>query len=240
MALRRGLLRLASISAPTLSSRAVYLAPRSITSQVRDFSAGQPPKATEIPVRIPVKVHGVAGKYAASLYVVAVQAKALEPIYEELNEILKAAEKSSTFGEYLRDLSVPNKERVKAVRTLFEELGFSEISINFLSLLAENGRLHGFQEIMKCLSELVMAYKKQVKATVTTVVELKPKEMDDLKKSLKRFVEPDHTILLDQKIDRRIMGGLVVDIGEKHIDLSIATKLKNMERVLREPLPDLL
>jgi F0F1-type ATP synthase delta subunit len=35
------------------------------------------------------------------------------------------------------------------------------------------------------------------------------------------------------------MGGLVVDIGEKHIDLSIATKLRDMERILREPLPPL-
>lgn len=77
-------------------------------------------------------MHGVAGKYATSLYVAAVQAKALEPIYEELNQVLKAAEKSPTFREFMKDMSVSNKDRVKAVRTLFEELECSEISINFL------------------------------------------------------------------------------------------------------------
>ncbi|KAH7277159.1 hypothetical protein KP509_39G036800 [Ceratopteris richardii] len=137
-------------------------------------------------------------------------------------------------------MSMPNKERVKIVQSLFKELGYSEISINFLALLAENGRLRNFKEVMKSLSELNMAHRKEVKATVTTVVELKDKELGELMKSLKKFVGSDHTILLEQKIDKRIMGGLVVDIGEKHIDLSIATKLKDMERVLREPLPDLV
>lgn len=247
VALRRSLLRphllrhaasAASSSSSSCSSwrsDAPRWAPLSC-SKVREFSAGSSSQKEE-PVKVPITVHGVAGKYAAAFYVIAVRAKALEPIYEEMQQIVQAAEKSSTFADFLKDMSVSNKDKVKAVQGLFEELGFSEITVNFLALLAENGRLHGLKEIVNCLTELVLAYRKQVKAMVTTVVELKPKEMEDLKKSLKRFVKPDETILLEQKIDKRILGGLVVDIGEKHIDLSIATKLKNMERVLLEPLP---
>ena len=74
----------------------------------------------------------MAGKYAVSLYVTAVRANALEPIYEELTELLKASEKSPTFLEFLKDMSVSNKNKVKAVQSLLGELGFSDITTNFL------------------------------------------------------------------------------------------------------------
>jgi F-type H+-transporting ATPase subunit O len=41
------------------------------------------------------------------------------------------------------------------------------------------------------------------------------------------------TIVLLQ-VDRSIVGGIVVDIEDKHIDLSIDTKIKQMEKLLAE------
>ncbi len=41
------------------------------------------------------------------------------------------------------------------------------------------------------------------------------------------------TIVLLQ-VDRSIIGGIVVDIEDKHIDLSIDTKIKQMEKLLAE------
>lgn len=38
------------------------------------------------------------------------------------------------------------------------------------------------------------------------------------------------------QVDRSIVGGLIVDIGETHIDLSIDSKIKQMEKVLKESL----
>jgi F-type H+-transporting ATPase subunit O len=67
--------------------------------------------------------------------VTAVRANALEAIYEELNELLKASEKSPTFAEFLKDMSISNKSKVKAVQSLLGELGFSDISTNFLGIV---------------------------------------------------------------------------------------------------------
>jgi F-type H+-transporting ATPase subunit O len=35
-------------------------------------------------------------------------------------------------------------------------------------------------------------------------------------------------------VDPSIIGGLVIDIGDKHIDLSINTKIRKMEALLAE------
>ena len=36
------------------------------------------------------------------------------------------------------------------------------------------------------------------------------------------------------KVDPSIIGGLVIDVGDKHIDLSINTKIRKMEALLQE------
>ena len=93
----------------------------------------------------------MAGKYAVSLYVTAVRANALEPIYEELTELLKASEKSPTFREFLKDMSVSNKNKVKAVQSLLGELGFSDITTNFL------GNILSFYIVFISLNSAILA-----------------------------------------------------------------------------------
>ena len=41
-------------------------------------------------------------------------------------------------------------------------------------------------------------------------------------------------MVLDVKIDRKILGGLIFDIGEKHIDMSIEARIRKIENLLRE------
>jgi F-type H+-transporting ATPase subunit O len=36
------------------------------------------------------------------------------------------------------------------------------------------------------------------------------------------------------QVDRSIIGGIVIDLLDKHIDLSIDTRIKQMEKVLAE------
>jgi F0F1-type ATP synthase delta subunit len=37
-------------------------------------------------------------------------------------------------------------------------------------------------------------------------------------------------------VDQSIIGGLVVEIGDKFVDFSIATKVKKLDALLREPI----
>ena len=50
---------------------------------------------------------------------------------------------------------------------------------------------------------------------------------------MKGYLKPGQTLMVEQKVDRSIIG-IVVDIQDKHIDLSIDTKIKQMEKLLAE------
>lgn len=43
---------------------------------------------------------------------------------------------------------------------------------------------------------------------------------------LQKFIKPNETILLTSKVDPSIIGGMVISIADKYVDMSISTKVK--------------
>ena len=185
-------------------------------------------------VEVPLPMYGVAGKYASALYVTAVRGDVLDPVETELQQVCGAAEQNPVFADFLKDPSVPKTTRMKAVEEIFGETKFSDVTKNFLAVLAENGRLSQLQRIFGCYTDLLHAHRGEVQALVTAALELSPAELEDIKNALKGYLKPGQSLKVQQKVDRSIIGGIVVDIQDKHIDLSIDTKIKQMEKLLAE------
>jgi F-type H+-transporting ATPase subunit O len=149
-------------------------------------------------------------------------------------QVIGAAEQNPVFSDFLKDPSVSKTVRMKAVEEIFGQTKFNDVTKNFLAVLAENGRLSQLQRITGCYSELLHAHRGEVQALVTAALELSPAELEDIKNALKGYLKPGQTLKVEQKVDRSIIGGIVVDIQDKHIDLSIDTKIKQMEKLLAE------
>jgi F-type H+-transporting ATPase subunit O len=224
----------ASLVVPSASTPVARQPLAAVSSQiVRSFAGKAEPKEQE--VQIPMTLYGVTGKYASALYVTAVRRNVLEPVEMELKDIMSLAEQSEVFREFLKDPSVTKDVRMKAVQEIFgKESKYADVTKNFLAVLAENGRLKELPKIANAYSELVLAHKGEVKAIVTSALELSPEELSGIKDALKGHIKPGQVLNVEQKVDRSIIGGIVIDILDKHIDLSIDTKIKQMEKVLAE------
>lgn len=223
----RSLLHLQRSLTPPVASTAA------LTPAVRGF-AGKAQVGKDDHVEVPLPMYGVAGKYAAALYITAVRTNSLEPVETELQQVCGAAEINPAFSDFLKDPSVAKTTRMKAVEEIFNQTKFNDITKNFLNVLAENGRLSQLQRITNSYTELLLAHRGEVKAVVTAALELTPGEMEDIKKSLQGYLKQGQTLKIEQKVDRSIIGGIVVDIQDRHIDLSIDTKIKQMEKLLAE------
>ena len=69
-------------------------------------------------------------------------------------------------------------------------------------------------------------------ATVTSAEPLQDAELADIKAAMGKFLESGQKLNFTVQVDPTIVGGLVIDIGDKHIDLSINTRIKKMEQLL--------
>ncbi|XP_057529556.1 ATP synthase subunit O, mitochondrial-like [Amaranthus tricolor] len=186
-------------------------------------------------IKVPIALFGAFGNYASALYLAATKANAFEKVEAELFDLVEATKKSPTFSQFTRDPTVPADVRKKAIEDICAQAKFSDVTRNLLLIMAENGRLRYLDGITKKFSELTMAHRGEMKATVTTVIPLPPAEEKELKEALQEILGEGMTVKLEQKIDPSILGGLVVEFGQKVFDMSIKTRAKQMERFLREP-----
>eukprot|EP00262_Sarcandra_glabra_P021744 TRINITY_DN9316_c0_g1_i1.p1 TRINITY_DN9316_c0_g1~~TRINITY_DN9316_c0_g1_i1.p1 ORF type:complete len:246 (+),score=59.59 TRINITY_DN9316_c0_g1_i1:277-1014(+) len=200
---------------------------------LRNYATTSGPK--EEKVKVPLSLFGGSGNYASALFISASKANTLDKVESEILDIVEASKRSPVFSQFIRDLSVPKETRVKAVQDIFSEAGFSDITKNFLAILAENGRLRYIDTIAKRYVELTMAQRQEVNAIVTTVIPLPAEEEKQLKETLQDILGHGKKVKLEQKIDPSILGGLVVEFDLKVFDMSIRTRAKQMEKFLRDP-----
>ena len=58
--------------------------------------------------------------------------------------------------------------------------------------------------------------------------------MKDLETALKGFLKGNEKILLSAKTDPAIIGGMIVSIGDKFVDMSISSKIKKYSKIIAE------
>jgi F-type H+-transporting ATPase subunit O len=54
----------------------------------------------------------------------------------------------------------------------------------------------------------------------------------ELEAALKSFLKQGQKLLLTVKVDPAIIGGMIVSIGDKYVDMSIATKIKKYTDII--------
>ncbi|DBB16554.1 hypothetical protein WJX82_009147 [Trebouxia sp. C0006] len=205
--------------------------PQICASAARGFAAESAPEQDTTP---PITVHGIPGRYASALYTSAAKAGKLEAVQEELVEVYNLTGDSPEFEQFLYDPSIPKNKKVPALNAILDKMEVSDVTRHFLEVLARNNRLKHLLNISDLFDDLVAASKGEVRAKITTALELEPEELEDIKAGLKELLKPGENLLVEQTVDPRIMGGMVVDIGDKHIDMSISSRVKKIQQLVMQ------
>jgi len=99
-----------------------------------------------------------------------------------------------------------------------------------IDLLAGRNKLSLLPEIVIQFDELVARSCRTLEAQVTVATALDKREQTSLAKSLKALVGSDVTLNVVQ--DNAILGGLVIQMGDRKIDCSLRGKLDGLRRTI--------
>merc|ERR1712205_9970 len=187
--------------------------------------------ATEAPVRL----HGLDGRYATSLWKVASEKGDLAKVEKDLGGF-KSHMGSEAVQQLLSNPSIPKNSKIDAVQALMEKSGYTESTKNFFAIVAENGRLQETGAIIEKFEELQRAAKGEMYAEVTVADELTDKQKKSLQKSLNGFIDKGQKLSMSVKVKPEILGGLIVDVGDKHINMSILARIQQLQQVINAPI----
>jgi len=129
----------------------------------------------------------------------------------------------------LANPSIPAQRRQETATTLLEDRAGLE-GVNLAKLLIGANRLDDVDAIIEEYVRLADEDAGRVRATATSAVPLSGAEADKL--ALELTDKLGREVRLQGKVDPRIIGGLVLQIGDQVIDASVATRLQQLRRQL--------
>ncbi|CCK73014.1 F1F0 ATP synthase subunit 5 KNAG_0M01610 [Huiozyma naganishii CBS 8797] len=186
------------------------------------------------------KVHGVSGTYASSLFNIALKRSQLPSVAERLAKLESIVTKPA-ISATLKNPTLSHGERSAVVKTLQEQVGPDETVGNFLQLLVENNRLGLFSAIYEDFVTLSNEHSGVVTASVTSAKPLDAKSLRRIETVLRnsKFVSgktggTQNQLQLESIVNPDIKGGVIVEIDDKTIDLSIASKIQKLNKLLEE------
>ncbi|XP_055715937.1 ATP synthase subunit O, mitochondrial [Phlebotomus papatasi] len=186
-------------------------------------------------VKPPVQVFGVEGRYATALYSAATKLKQLETVEKDLNQIQAAVRGNPKLKESIASPIAQRRDLASALRETGKQARLADATTNLLETMAENGRLKRLDGVINAFKTIMAAHRGEVVCEVITAKPLDDAQRKQLENSLKAFLKPNETILLTSKVDPSIMGGLIVSIGDKYVDMSISKRVNKYTALISQP-----
>ncbi|XP_047994878.1 ATP synthase subunit O, mitochondrial-like [Leguminivora glycinivorella] len=115
-----------------------------------------------------------------------------------------------------------------------DALGMPDTAANFLGLVAENGRLKKLKRMVNMFLAVMVAHNNKALCEVITASPLDDSTRQSLMDALGKFVKGGKKIELTEKVDPSIIGGMIVGVEDKHIDMSISRKIQMYTDILKQ------
>ncbi|XP_059047180.1 ATP synthase subunit O, mitochondrial-like [Achroia grisella] len=115
--------------------------------------------------------------------------------------------------------------KAKLLQEIRKEVGMPATAINFLTIVAENGRLKKLRRMITMFLAVMTAHRNEALCEVITASRLNDSNRKSLMDALRKFVKVGKNIQLTET-DPSIIGAMIVGVEDKHIDLSIAKMQK--------------
>ena len=172
----------------------------------------------------------VARVYAEALMGVAAKSQQLDAIGDELEEFVgNVLKPHPAIQAFLAGNTVSMTGKLPVLAAAFEHRT-SETFRKFLGVLNENGRLDLLPAINAELRTMRDQAAGRVRVQVTASVPLLDTQVESLTATLHAQLKA-HPVL-DIRIDPDILGGLIVQVGDKVYDTSVRTRLDNLRNHL--------
>lgn len=115
-----------------------------------------------------------------------------------------------------------------------KKLNYNDLSVNVVGALAENGRMKRLDAVIEAYGKIMAAERGEIQCEVTTAKPLDAAQEKELEAALAGFTKKGEKILLTKKVDPSILGGMVVSVGDRFVDMSIAAKVKQYSQILKD------
>ncbi|MGH7279697.1 MAG: ATP synthase F1 subunit delta [Candidatus Rokuibacteriota bacterium] len=176
---------------------------------------------------------GVARSYARALFSLAKERRLIESVTTDLQTIREQVAGDAVLRAFFARPWVAAGGKRAVAADVAAKLNLSPLMQDFLALVAARGRVDHLEAIADAYRGLVDDEVGRVRARVRTAVPLTQDERTTLAARLGRAFG-GHQVVIDEVVDRNLLGGFVAESGSLVVDGSLDGQLDRLrERLAR-------
>ena len=176
-------------------------------------------------------VSGLAERYARALFELADERRMLDPVAADLRALQAMIGDSADLSRLVRSPVLSRAEQGRALAALAERAGLSPLVCDFLGVVARNRRLFAVPAMIEGYLARLAERRGEVTAEVTAAQPLSEAQLARLGEELRRAV--GRRVAVEVKLDRALLGGLVVKLGSRMIDGSLRSRLARLQLAMK-------
>ena len=166
-------------------------------------------------------------RYAKALLDFSIKENSLEEVYKDMILVSRVCAENKDFRLLLKSPIIKTDKKIKAFEQIFKEK-ITKISIKFIKIITNKKRESLLENIA---SSFILKYKEHkniMEATVTTASPLS----EDLKQEIIKYIKQKVSVDVDLKhvIDQNIIGGTIIQIGDKQLDISVSSEILKLKK----------
>ncbi|HCW08343.1 MAG TPA: ATP synthase F1 subunit delta [Cytophagales bacterium] len=169
----------------------------------------------------------VASRYVKSLLGLAVEQNALEQVHADMQMFDNACRTNRDFLMMLRSPIIKHEKKRDVLEILFKGKIHS-LTFAIIDILTHKIREPLLPSIAAEFHNAYNEFKGIEKATVTTTIAVDQALKNEIEAIVKKLSNKKQ-VALETKIDKELIGGFILNVGDRQIDASIKNKLKSLK-----------
>ena len=167
-------------------------------------------------------------RYARALFDLAVEKDTMDQWATDLSQLAEAMQ-DEQFNLFLKHAEVPLDRKIESLATVLPEI--DPMVRNLGSLLVTRNSVDSIGDVATAYNRLVDDRLGRQQIEVTTAVELEPAEAERIREFVAGLIQRE--VVMTTRVDDSILGGMVIQIGDRLMDGSTRSKLEELRKQIR-------
>ncbi|WP_054942297.1 F0F1 ATP synthase subunit delta [Paenibacillus ihuae] len=173
----------------------------------------------------------VAKRYAKALYSAAVEKGITLEVEEQLKAVVEVLHFDEEVKRFILAPRISQSDKLKVLRTVLQDK-LSDVVLNTVEMLVERGRTDIFADLLEAYVKIEGDALGIGDATVYSTYVLSQEEQDNVANEFSQLTK--RKIRITNLVDKSLLGGLKVVIGDTLYDGSLSGKLTRLEKSFNE------
>ena len=171
----------------------------------------------------------VADKYSSAMFELAQEQNKLELMEEQLGYVASVMVDQPELRSFLENPIVTEDAKIKLISKIFDS-SIDKVALHFIYVMIKRGRYRYIALAIEAFIKKSRAARGILEATVTVAEPITADVEASVQAKLREATGKD--VILSVRQDPSIMGGIVIQVGDKRIDGSVARRLEELEKSL--------